>query len=456
MHSQIPKLTAASEAAISDALGKVAALVNDGAHPNDAIVKVASNARIPAGHVRLMVRAFNNGRSVGHLKNANTLEQKAAAFDLADGAAVLERMFPSEFKTAAVQHEENTVSSDYAMPPTAWYGRREKAAHATAPIDLKQAWGVEKAADYPRQLRDNQALSRVREIRRDVESLRHSTIKLAYDVAHAVDSITDYFRRADSLPFAQVHDNVKITLGGRGDRLMQKLAGQYPTFCRKTGPPHNCDWSKAPYSLIKVALARAAAFNMARQNLEIAEEKATKQAQETLRPFVQRPVPSVITGSVWGSPLQAEKQAGLAGVGMGAAIGSSVGNLTKQFRPKSKEELVQDRMRTLGSAEHEQRLRAIQARAMLHDLMLNDPVISGYPEEQVLDAYNQISQMAPRAVHRRLMAQSLLRKYLEQGAALDPFDVDQLMDVERKLRGVGIDEDTEKQPKVESNAASTV
>jgi len=457
MNKQIPKLTDTSEQLIGDALVKVADLVNDGMHPDDAIVKIASAERIPAGHVRLMVRAYNNGRSVGHFKNAGDLEEKAAAFDIADGSIILERMFPSEFKSASVHHEETAVSGDYSMSPAGWRGRREKAAAAKVePVDLQKAWGLEKAAEYPRQLKDRRALSHVGDMRRHAETHRHQAIKLAYDVANSVDAVTDYFRMADSLPFQQVRENVTLVLGTPGTKLMDKLANEHPQFTKRAGRPHNVNWELPPYSLIKQALERVSEFNTSREAMDGAEKFASEQSQEALRPFVQRPEHSVITGSVWEDPSQTEKQAvGPIGLGLGGAIAGGVGGFAQKFAPKSKDELIDDRMDDLAGTEHEQSLRGIQSKTMLHDLMMNDPVISGYDPDQVVDAYNQISQMAPRATHRRLMAQTLLRKYLEQGQTLDPFDIDQMMDVERKIQGVGIEEADEIK-KVRPNAGAAV
>ena len=83
----------------------------------------------------------------------------------------------------------------------------------------------------------------------------------------------------------------------------------------------------------------------------------------------------------------------------------------------------------LGSPEHEQELQGIRNQTMLHDMIANDPVISGYDPEEVMEAYTRISEVAPRASQHRLVAQALLRKYLEQDATIDQFDNDQLLDV---------------------------
>jgi hypothetical protein len=82
---------------------------------------------------------------------------------------------------------------------------------------------------------------------------------------------------------------------------------------------------------------------------------------------------------------------------------------------------------------HERRMQAIQNQAVLHDMLANDEVVSGYHPDDVLKAYNEISQAAPRAASQPAMLRALLRHQLAQGQ-LDTHDVDQAVGVEGKLR----------------------
>jgi hypothetical protein len=286
--------------------------------------------------------------------------------------------------------------------------------------------------------------------------LNHKAVKLAYSVANTVDALRGYFKEASSLPFPQVHDNVRLVLGNRGDQLMTKLAHEHPQFTKRAGRPHNCDWSRPPYSWVKRALDLVDEFSVARTALEAAEKVAAAESQETLRPFVQRPMQSVITGSVWDYQSRIEKQAiSPLGIGLGSAVGGTVGALAKELAPDTKEERIQARVADLSDLGHEQKLRAIQTQTMLQDLMMNDPVISGYDPEQVLEAYNHISQMAPRSADRRLVVQPMLRTYLEQGRTMGAFDVDQLMGVEKKLQDTGPTFTDDEAAKVSPDAKST-
>ena len=84
--------------------------------------------------------------------------------------------------------------------------------------------------------------------------------------------------------------------------------------------------------------------------------------------------------------------------------------------------------------EHANKIQGIRTRAMLDDLMANDPVISGYERDEVLQAFNHLSELAPQSIMTsNMLTKSLMRKYLEQGQMLDTFDVDQLLGAENKL-----------------------
>jgi hypothetical protein len=58
--------------------------------------------------------------------------------------------------------------------------------------------------------------------------------------------------------------------------------------------------------------------------------------------------------------------------------------------------------------------------------MLNDPIISKYEPEKVLDAYSKLAALAPAAMTREVIMVPLLQKILETGT-LDPLDVANLI-----------------------------
>jgi hypothetical protein len=81
-------LSKAAEQKLIAAIEKAASLVNTGTAPNDAIIKSAAEANIPAGHINLMVHAYNTGRTTKQREQGSDPLEKAADFQLADAETV--------------------------------------------------------------------------------------------------------------------------------------------------------------------------------------------------------------------------------------------------------------------------------------------------------------------------------------------------------------------------------
>jgi hypothetical protein len=279
-----------------------------------------------------------------------------------------------------------------------------------------------------------EAMAKIGQLSLEHDKLKEAAVGAGYKVAADVNAVGDYFRRPDAFDINEVRVNAQTALGAPGGKLVEhatqfmKIAMVTPT--RFT---HRVDWSQEPYSLVKQAIDSMVDFTEKRAALDTFEAELPEKKAEALRPFCQSPGNGVLVGSVWDNQSQTKQAAGLLGLTMAGVLGGSARGLAEKVTPKSKEELVQDKLQELAAPDHEDKLRAIRMQTMMHEMMASDPVISGYDPEMVMEAFNHLSEVAPRAMQQRVMAQALLRKYLEQASAIDPFDVDQALDVEGKL-----------------------
>lgn len=87
---------------------------------------------------------------------------------------------------------------------------------------------------------------------------------------------------------------------------------------------------------------------------------------------------------------------------------------------------------TLSSPDHDAAIKSIRAKSVLHDLIMNDPVVSAHDPQDVAMAFNDISELAPTLIDTPGMLQTVLRKRLESGQLAD-FDVKQILEMD-KLR----------------------
>jgi len=91
-------------------------------------------------------------------------------------------------------------------------------------------------------------------------------------------------------------------------------------------------------------------------------------------------------------------------------------------------------------AQHEGALRAIKTKMMLNDMISNDPVISGYPVEQVTGVYNKLAELVPALSTQPIAMRGLIANMLQREGGLESMEVKNLLDTEeskRKLRVLG-------------------
>lgn len=124
---------------------------------------------------------------------------------------------------------------------------------------------------------------------------------------------------------------------------------------------------------------------------------------------------------------------------VGAVVGGPVGavaagQLKHIFASKPEEQIQREALSEIIDPAHEAELTKIKTQAMLSEFMAADPVISTYDPDEIAAAYNQVTQLTPRAATQPAIMRGLLRRFLQQQDALEPHEAGQLADVEMKLK----------------------
>jgi hypothetical protein len=420
------------------AIEKAAELVNSGTEPNAAIIKSATDANIPAGHINLMVHAYNTGRTNKQREHGENTHEKAADFHLADADVVLNALYPQHVKTSSALEREAVVSTEYAVSPRGFLTRRqralEKAAAAARPLPEKTfvpAPRDEKAAA-------ERAYTQKVAAQREAEETRRVKTIAYHKAAGAMDELYEYFRRPGNMSFGDALVEVDLRLGASGVNVLNKLAGIYPHL-EKQAATHKPHFGAAgPHSLVNNVLDALEAYNSARVKAAAHEKTIASLAE----------MPEPLTGSILHDPKKESltlKEAanapdkkkdssppltsfsntlGSIGGMMSGATKQLVGADQKPGDEKSKAFM------NITSPEHENRLQQVRARGVLNDLIINDSVISGYDPHEVAVAYNQLAELAPNFTSSPAAMQAMLRKRLEAGQLAD-FDVKQILDMEK-------------------------
>lgn len=444
-------LTKEAEQKLIAAIERAAELVNTGMTPNDAIVKSAAAANVPAGHINLMVHAYNTGRTTKQREQGEDTLEKAADFQLADAQTVMDALYPKAVKTSAEIIKQQVVSTDYAVSPAGMLARRraeqEKAAAAQVALPEKtyQPYSRDEQAAAARAYSEKRAAQLAREEVRRQASAAHTK------AASAMDKLAEFFKRPGNMSFADAVKQVELRLGDEGVSVLNKIAEVYPHFKKQAATAAHHFGDNPVYGLVQDVLSSVTEYVTASSKIEKVAEIGKKEAPEFITGSIMHNpaaeplelmTPVQRKEAFWAKAIALAKGLGEKGLKNGPGfvvdtvkatpkpaqgVAKILGNYGGQKKEKA---LHAGAYKALTDPAHEMQLKNIRAHATLNDLMLNDPVIGGYDPHEVALAFNDVAEAAPNVVNSSALLQSVLRKRLEAGQLAD-FDVKQLMEMDK-------------------------
>jgi hypothetical protein len=405
-------LSKQAETQLLSAVKNVVGHVDNGDDPTDAVVKVAQELELPRGHLQLLCSAYNTGRVNAQRKMAAaSIMERFEDIPLADHEKAAQQIWPDKIETPSERLSKTAVSDDY-----------RKAPHWLAPCltspPARKAASAEPLVLTPAQRKDA-AWKTILDGQRRIQDVRPKSSAARDNMVASMQTLTGYFKRANCLPFSEVH--YAVASDPAAEALMQVVGASLGREKQAAVVPrvmHSVVWTEAPYTLIKEALAACElAVNARRELVEL--EASIKTAREE----VYGPSGAHKSGS---------EKVGAGGSIFGTALGTTFGSTLP--KPKSTGERVESAVTALDDPDHENAMRNIQITAMLRDMMSNDEVIKGYEPEEVLHAYNQISQTAPTVAMHSIALGPELRSVLQRNRA--PHETSQLVGLEKDLRGL--------------------
>lgn len=401
---------------LTDSIMQAVKLANAGTHPNDAIIKVASEKGYGKPHVERMIEAFNVSKSIKHRKDAKG-EEKAASFSIADPAIIFSKMYPEhveipvDTKSAAWEPtgtdmcETRMFSLENA--PTLSEKRPEVHSYGQASIDLlmkracnelyRQERAVEQAKQYVSGARElmHSEIVKLASYFRQIPHEPFSTFeKAAYTIEGTsikplMDAIWDLSRRSEDKQEKRASADVKVSIGDR-----------------------------KPYAMLDTVLK-------AREGYRKASEKCASMTAElnTYRAGLQERM-EMLTKFAAGAGLGS-----LAPFMLGTLLPKGTSDTLTKGLPSGKPMSPDD----LTSIDFDAERQGIHTQSMLHDLMTNDEVLRRADPKHVVRAYNDLSTVAPRAVQSPMILRGLLRKAVESNA-YDPYELANLVNMETGLK----------------------
>lgn len=416
------KLSKEAESKILTALETVADQVNEGTEPTDAIVKAASDHDIPAGHIRLMVSAYNTGRTGKQRMASDNPFDKAANFALADHADVMSKLYPTNVKSAAQRYNETVIDNEYSSTPT-FARRKAQEKIASRKIDWKM---VDKPAEYPREeaVQVKRAIDSTLFNERRYEECRREVSAVKDKLSTELTKLSGYFRVPGGVSYEDACDIVEIRHGGLGRAVMGQVARTTPQFGkeagssrRKVGATTPIDPTQAPWTIIADCVKLASAVHEGAQQLNALRSHVTTASRSALRPFTEKQSNSVLGLA---APIVGESEKQSSSLFL---LSNMSENIRKQ-RKQEEEDVIEDFVEELDDPLHHEDIKRIQVRAQIENMLSNDDLLSQRDPLEVYEAYNEIVQLAPHAATSPLLMRNLLRSHLSGVAGeMDPRDI---------------------------------
>lgn len=419
-------LSSAEERRLLDGVKTAVDLVDhQGLTPNAALEKVARDNQWTRGHLRAAVSAFNNGRQVAQWNANEGILDKLAEFPLADYDQIHDGIWGAQAaeKQAA---DARGISPEYGLPPTFVRDPYQEMLRSRDLVKLAGDQAAPSLADPDPWTAPRKAWQAQQRQKRAFEEARSQFGRAHDNLRIRLKLLENYFQKAafDRLAFPFVDNVVKTYWGLQGEALMDCLAAGCPREKRGSDMHYYTDrpvdLQAAPFTYVARAIEAAREVYRTKQALDEAAGSLEK-AAEALRPFVETPSPKregPISVSLF-------KEAGL-------AADATKGLLDEALGGKSKDK-IQDLSLDLEDPDHENELRKIRTQAILANLM-NDPEspISGHDPDEVLDAYNKVSNLAPRAAESPLALETVLGQKLN--GHLAPFEIKDINDIEKGVQ----------------------
>lgn len=424
------------EAVLIAAVKEASDLVHDGLTPDEAIIKVASERRLTPGMINVLCQGYNTGRQLQQMRSSDTAVEKFASFPLANPSRVIAAVYAGGAKKAA------------AAPPAATLARRQEE-------NARQRAGLTKAASAPLALVEQppgplgppepgiamqRAYATFQRAKRAFEEKRRHASAMEDRLRAAITKLAGDVAGGPALATVEA---VAVNKYGDAVRPLFDALAASPALSRQKRAADACvirdevNFRRPPFSTLDrcVELGREAAT--ARREREEAYEQACKAAEDCGLPFGKRLAaesgeqPSRRQPSYDPSEEGARKEAFLTSPAFGIAAGNAVGKMIGDV-PKTKSDMIEDQWLELEDPSHHNELRKIRAHAMLNSMMTDpeDP-ISGFDPDQVVTAFNEINQLAPRLAEQPAVMRPLLQRRLQGN--VQPFEAKEIADIEKGI-----------------------
>jgi hypothetical protein len=440
------RMTASSADQLASAVELAQQHLDAGDSPTDAVVKAAKALQLPREMIRLTAHAHNIAQQTALHKSADDILARLQDHPLADGQVAIERVYGEKQASLAEKQHHSVVSPVYGAPPPRIVEKAATLAEVPALTPPKSTTPMY-AAGMTTGSGIRQAIKQSRAIEREVEEAWNATFPHRDLFLRRLEKLATHFRQQND-PFeafltadhfaTRVFPEKAAAVAAVMDGIAAKLQDGRHTVKRAAADGGQGGLVEAhagvmPYCLINDVVNAAEQWVIAGDHHAELRDTMVEKIATLMAPYDHSldDAPCVLVGhrEMWNKASSGM----INGMLGGAAASSLADNLAGTRLGKSVDSLTSDARSEFESASHANDLRAIDAQVLLHDMMHNDEVLSGYDPQEIMHAYNQISDIGPRLATHSLTIRPLLHKMMSQGGKLDPHDVEQIISLDNSM-----------------------
>lgn len=418
-----------------------------GCDPNDAIIKVASDMRLTPDYIPVIVAAYNNGAQYAQRENGNSILEKTAKFPIANIECINNKLYKNTKKASAQLYTISDNFFDLPVSVTVKQNNLDKQL-LYAPVVKAASYRRDNSTQIKYETRVNDGVNTI------LESIRmeKSAASDAYD--DAIKDLAEYLHlnSSPSVPYAT--KLATMVYGKTGDVVVKAAANRF-SLSDKPKQFEPCISEKDQlYICCDNCIKKLAEYNkICDQELELMQKCA-----KVLKPMVTRRVNAIYSASTENDAnpayfFQKKKNAveeTTPNTKSAASLFPTVGGYDEVSRSSKLpfsdlsglEALVRPQwrdlnpyehniMRSLDDPEQDAKLRDITVKTNLIDLINTDEYLSDQDPEEVIDAYNELMEIAPEIHNKKPLLRAALRQYLESGG-IDVQSLGLIGDIGRK------------------------
>lgn len=442
------KLSEHQVSTLNQAIDKTMDIIDEtGVDPNTAIIKVAQSMHLTPDYIPVIVAAYNNGAQYAQRENGNSILEKTAKFPIANIDAINKALYKTQKKASAVY----ALSDDFFdYPATVVLANSNNNANKLlyTPVVKAASYRRENTTQIKNEDRVNDGVNSV------LESIRmeKSAAADAYD-----DAIKElgYYLKLNASPSVPYSEKLASLVYGKPGSIIIKAAAD--RFSLSTKPKQFepvVSEKDSLYTLCDSCIKKLAEYD------KICEQEMSLMAKcaSMLRPIVDRRTKEIYKESSLNdnspayffekkkidSSEQLEKKAAPFSL-IESSLNydknpqgnkltySDLSALEALSKPQWRDlnEYEHNIMRSLDDPEQEAKLRDITVKTNLIDLINSDEYLSDQDPEEIIDAYNELMEIAPEIHNKKPLLRAALRQYMESGG-IDVQSLGLIGDVGRK------------------------